>query len=393
VDALILRASPNSLSAARSLGRAGLNVVVAATGADRAIRFSRYVSRMEHLKDLDDRTICTRLMEIPIGNGKPFLFATGDEDVLAVAQHQERLRERYCFVVPSYETVRRIIDKASLYSLAKAHGIRHPKFRIVRDAKDIEPAVAHVETPCYVKPALVHEWSRFRRGKLDRADTPDALRHILHELVELKVVVMPLEIIPGDDSQVYSVCTYIDHAGNPVDWRNKHKLRQYPPGAGNACCQEVCDVPEVTELGLNVLALTGHRGPATVEFRRDPRDGRFVLMEINARTILGQEMISHSGFDVPLLAYHEAKGLPFPPAGRMRRTRWVIFGDDFRAVRVLRARGEITTWAWIRTLLRCNSFGYFRLDDPLPFFVRLWMWLGGLFRRRRPAATNRQQAA
>ena len=49
MDALILRASPNSLSAARSLGRAGLQVVIASTDNDPAIRWSRFVSRFVRL--------------------------------------------------------------------------------------------------------------------------------------------------------------------------------------------------------------------------------------------------------------------------------------------------------------------------------------------------------
>ena len=54
MDVLILGASPNSLSAARSLGRAGLRVVVAETTLDKSIASSRYVSRLELLVDGDD---------------------------------------------------------------------------------------------------------------------------------------------------------------------------------------------------------------------------------------------------------------------------------------------------------------------------------------------------
>ena len=54
MDALILRASVNSLSAARSLGRAGLRVVVASPPEDPAVRHSRYVSRFVALDALEN---------------------------------------------------------------------------------------------------------------------------------------------------------------------------------------------------------------------------------------------------------------------------------------------------------------------------------------------------
>jgi D-aspartate ligase len=388
LDALILRSSPNSLSAVRSLGRAGLEVAVAARDSDPAVKTSRYVSRFERLDDIDDRAV-EQLLDLPRGNCKPFLLATGDQDALLVAKHQERLRTKFCFVVPSHVALEAIIDKSRLYSTAQAHGVPHPKFHVVREAMDVEAAIATVGTPCYVKPSLAHEWRRVRRGKLVRADTPDELRRVLHSFVGMNHAAIPIEIIPGLDSEVFSVSTYIDSHGSPVGFRTKRKLRQYPVDAGDGCAQEICHEPAVAELGLGLLGILGHRGPATVEFRRDARNDRFVLMEVNARTILGQEMITRSGFDVPLIAYHDAKGLPLPASRKPAAVRWVAFGQDFRAFRELRRRRLITARNWIRSLLACRSFAYFSFDDPRPFFARIALWL----RRRRTGTIRREEGA
>jgi predicted ATP-grasp superfamily ATP-dependent carboligase len=385
VDALILRASVNSLSAARSLGRAGLEVVVASPPEDPAIRHSRYVSRFIALDALDEAAVERLLALVPEGAQRPFLFATGDEDVLLVARHRERLAAKYAFVMPDYKVVVAIIDKARLYATAEAHGIPHPRFAVVRAAGDIDAAVGQVRTPCYVKPALGHEWRRKRRGKLEMAADAAELRRILREFLELRQTAVPLEIIPGEDSDLYGLCTYIDRAGEPLGWRTKRKLRQYPIGIGDGSLQEIVDEAEVAALGLRLLAVTGHRGAATVEFRKDPRDGRFVLMEINVRTVSGQELVTRSGLDVPLIAYRDAMGLPVspPPA---RQVRWFRFGLDFRAFRDLRRAGRLTTLRWLASVLPSRSFAYFAWDDPLPFLVRFGNWLErhlrGQFRRQ-----------
>jgi predicted ATP-grasp superfamily ATP-dependent carboligase len=365
-------------------------VTIAATETDPALRRSRYVSRFLPLANIDDRAVESLLAATFSCNAKTFLLATGDQDALLVARHQARLADRYCFISPSHAVLESIVDKAKLYDTARRHGIPHPRFHVVRDAGDIDAAIEVVGAPCYVKPAIAHEWRRYRRGKLEYAASTKELRRILQDFVALRLVAIPVEIIPGSDGDVHSISTYIDGRGRPVAWRTKRKIRQFPVGAGDGCAQEITDQPAVAELGLRLLGVCGHRGPATVEFRRDARDGRFVLMEINARTILGQEMITRSGLDVPLLAWHDATGRPLPPPTPARRVQWVFLGPDFRAFRELRRHGSITMLAWLRSVAASRSFAYFAWDDPAPFLARVALWicrrLRGRFRR--PPAAN-----
>jgi D-aspartate ligase len=374
MDALLLGASPNSLSAARSLGRAGLRVVIAETMTDLAITRSRFVEQFLQLED-DDAAITARLMELPEARDKPFLLATGDRYALLVARHQEWLAERYCFVTPSYAALDQIIDKAKLYENARRNGFSCPAFYVVKASNDIAAAIANVSTPCYVKPALGHLWRQVKRTKLERADTAADLRRLLETFVAMGLVAIPQEIIPGADSEVFSVTAYVSRSGECLGFRTKRKLRQLPLDAGNGTVQEICDQPEVSELGLKLLAVSGHRGTATVEFRRDQRNGQFVLIEINPRTSLAQELITRSGLDIPLLAYADAKAKPLPPTVSAIPVRWIDFVSDFRAFRQLRRRGQITTWQWLGSIAGCRAFAYFALDDPRPFLTRSWMWL------------------
>jgi predicted ATP-grasp superfamily ATP-dependent carboligase len=375
MDAVILGMSPNSLSAARSLGRAGLTVAMVGTRSDPPVVRSRYIARFEQLEQIEETAVIDCLLRLPEQRDRPFLLATGDLFALLVAKQQDSLRSRYCFVCPSHAVLESIIDKAKLYETAKANGFAHPKFHIVRDRSDVDAAIAAVPTPCYVKPALAHHRRRFTKSKLERAETVEELRRTLLDFIDNGLVAIPLEIIPGSDSEVFSVSTYIDRFGKPAGWRTKRKLRQYPLRAGDASAQEICDRPDVAEIGLRLLAVTGHRGPATVEFRRDERDGRLVLMEINARTILGQEMITRSGLDVPLIAYHDAKALPLPPANPTVPVRWIHLASDYRAFRELRRDGAITSMAWLASIASCRAFAYFALDDLAPWFASTSSWI------------------
>ena len=382
MDALVLGASTNALSVARSLGRAGLHVVVAETSNDVAVASSRYVRRYVVLAEQDDADVARQLLNLPQGGEKPFLIATSDRFALIVARFQEELGQSYRFVSPGFDVIEAIIDKSRLYETARKHGLPHPRFHTVASSTDIEHAVGAIATPCFVKPALGHRWRRYKSGKLELARDPVNLRRILEEFVAHGLVAVVQEIIPGPDSDVASVFAYIDRAGRCVDWRTKRKLRQWPLQAGNGSCQEICELPQVAELGLKLLAITGHRGPATVEFRRDERDGRYVLIEINARTSACQELMTCSGLDAPLLAYHDALGKPLPAVRPARPARWVHFHDDFCAFRALRRAGRLTTAQWFASLAPCRSFAYFAPDDVAPFFGAVVAGVRQRWRRR-----------
>ena len=167
----------------------------------------------------------------------------------------------------------------------------------------------------------------------------------------------------------------MDQTGSCLVWRTQWKFRQWPLGAGHASLQEICNHPEVAESGLQMLFITDHRGPTTVEFRRDECSGRMVLMEVNARTILGQQMITQSGLDVPLMACHGAIGMHLPAPGRVRPVRCLHVQSDFRSFGALRELGQLTAWQWLGSLVGCRAFAYFALGDSKPFLRDLRHWL------------------
>ena len=61
-----------------------------------------------------------------------------------------------------------------------------------------------------------------------------------------------------------------------------------------------------------------------MEFKRDPRDGLYKLIEINARHYGTHALASAAGVDLSHVAYEDALGRPFT-AGRQRDgVRWIV---------------------------------------------------------------------
>ena len=62
-----------------------------------------------------------------------------------------------------------------------------------------------------------------------------------------------------------------------------------------------------------------------VEFKRDPRDGRFKLMEMNPRLWLWHGLAAALGVDFARIAYFDLLGRPPAPATTEgKRGRWAI---------------------------------------------------------------------
>ena len=65
------------------------------------------------------------------------------------------------------------------------------------------------------------------------------------------------------------------------------------------------DAPQLRDRTIALLQHLEWRGLACVEYKLDPRDGRYRLMEINGRCPLSNALPTRCGVNYPLLAWRE----------------------------------------------------------------------------------------
>ena len=136
---------------------------------------------------------------------------------------------------------------------------------------------------------------------------------------------MVQELVPGGDDALYTVGSYIGRDGRALGVFCGRKLRQTPPGIGTCRVGEAVWVQEVVDDSLRLLGGFDYRGLSQVEFKRDPRDGRYKLMEINARLWQWHGLATACGVDLPRIAYDDLTGST-PPDATMdgHGKRWAI---------------------------------------------------------------------
>jgi predicted ATP-grasp superfamily ATP-dependent carboligase len=363
--AILLGGGVIALAVARSLSRAG--VAVYALGHERdPVRWSRH---RELFVDTGAGTpaIARWLEWLKRGPGEGVVLPCCDEGLELIVGHRPHLEGLgYTLTEGNDEVTAALLDKELTYEIAKPAGVAMPRTVTLNTPADVEAASEEVGFPCAVKPRSSHRFAEHYgvRQKVLRVADADELRRAYFELEQVGVAALATEIVPGPDRFV-SCYGYLDDRGESLFTFTKQKLRQFPPRFGQASYHVTDWNPEVADAGLRFFQGIGLRGFACVEFKRDERDGRLMLIESNPRFTAATELLHAAGADVALLVYNRLLGRPLPSCSPYRTGLHLwIPGADVRAAREYRRAGDLTWPAWVRSLLRPQRLPVASLDDP-----------------------------
>jgi predicted ATP-grasp superfamily ATP-dependent carboligase len=129
----------------------------------------------------------------------------------------------------------------------------------------------------------------------------------------------------------------------------------------------------------------GYRGVFSAEFKYDQRDGRFKLLEVNARPWWYVEFAARCGVNVCAMAYRDALGLPVASVERYAVGRRCVHPQHDRAVGLrLWREGSLSLWSLARSWLGASQ-PVLCWDDPLPGAASFAIWLRDGLRRRHAA--------
>jgi D-aspartate ligase len=306
----------NGLAAIRSLGRAGVKAYAVDHRASALGFRSRYAKPVVSPDPQDEEAFVSFLAGLELEAPAP-IFPTHDEPLNAIARAGDRLGERYLFPFPRWEVLSRIQSKRSQLEAAERAGIAVPRWAATSSAAD------ELGYPVLVKPSSTEGFKRRFGRQAFRCETGAEVERAFAEAAEYEPLVQ--ELIPGGDDELYTLGSYLAADGEPLGLFCGRKLRQTPPGVGTCRVGEAVWVEEVVDQGLRLLRELRHTGLSQVEFKRDPRDGAYRLMEVNPRLWQWHGLAAACGVDLPRIAYEDLTGeRPDPVSMNGRRRRWAI---------------------------------------------------------------------
>jgi predicted ATP-grasp superfamily ATP-dependent carboligase len=171
--------------------------------------------------------------------------------------------------------------------------------------------------------------------------------------------------------------------GQPLVEFTARKLRLLPAHFGPPSAVVSAPVSEVVDPGRAIVSAMGIEGFANVEFKRDERDDRYKLMEVNGRPNLSGALAVHCGVDFPLMTYHHLVAGVAPTAVEARHgVFWIEDGTDPKFVVGAWRRGELSLREALRPYTSRHVFSALAMDDPLLAVRRLGDRIARLHPRR-----------
>jgi predicted ATP-grasp superfamily ATP-dependent carboligase len=371
---ILLGGEAIAVSAARSLGASGVDVYAlghesdpvrrsrhchtfVATGSKEGV-IERYLDWLEHSGPRTQQAV---------------ILPCDDYGVEMIAQHRATLTGwGYRPVEGNDDVMLAMLDKEQTYDISRHAGVPTPRTATVTSADEALAQSTGFEYPIGLKATQSHNWAKFSSKKLLTAADPAELQNVSEWAFQAGVSMLMTELIPGGEHLMCTYFSYIDEHGEPLFHYTKSKIRQWPKGSGLTCYQVSDWQPDVVEEGLKFFRAAGLRGVGSIEFKRDPRDGRNVIIECNHRFTGSSDLTRHCGIDIPLLAYNRLAGRPDPPLDRYATgvTQWNPI-EDFRSMLEYRRDGEITVRRWIRSVARRQHFPMMSVRDPMPTVTSL----------------------
>ena len=373
--ALVIVGSFQSLGILRSL--AGHGVPTYLIDWDLCVgRFSRCAHRFSLCPPaVEEERFLEFLRELAVREGLKgwLIFANDDRTVGVLSRHKKELEEFYRVPVPDWEITKAAIDKRQTHSLAERAGIPCPRTFYPASADELDrPDLAF---PAVIKPAIRDNFYDKARKKAIRVDGRDQLRREYLKAASLidRSEIMVQELIPGGADNLYSYGSLYSR-GKVLGKVVARRTRQHPVEFGRVTTHaETVHIPELEDLGRRFLEAMGYQGISEVEFMRDPRDGTYKLIEINARFWAWHSLAIAAGVDLPYLMYRDMLGDPVQAGDFEEGVHWLRLLVDLPISALQIAKGKMGLGAYLESWKGKKTFSVFRLQDPLPFFAEVLM--------------------
>ncbi|GAA1961549.1 hypothetical protein GCM10009838_17690 [Catenulispora subtropica] len=386
-DAVLLKLDRNifhhgGLGVIRSLGRLGIRVHAMREDRFTPAGVSRYARRTmspmparAHPDDVLD--LLDRLADgLP---GPAVLVTTDDAGAIFLAEHGDKLRPRYLFPDPPADLPRRAAGKATLAEICRAAGVPHPATVVPVDAAEATafadscgyPVVAKVNLPWAADRTVGVQSTTIVRGRDELLGLVERARRATGDGPDTGLLLQEyLAPAPTGTRQDWFFHGYFDTASRCLFGHTGIKERSFPVNAGLTTYGRWVPNDRLRAEAVALLSGLGYQGVVDLDYRWDPRDDSYRLLDFNPR--LGAQFRlfqDTAGIDAVRALHLDLTGRGFTPGDAVPGRALVVENFDPLAALGYRREGTLSTRSWLASLRAADEAAWFARDDLAPFFL------------------------
>jgi len=301
---------------------------------------------------------------------KPVLIAASDIFVSAIGKHTERLDEHFILSKTGCRLQASLGTKEVQYALAREHGMPSPQAAYIQSADELEQFCRQARFPVLLKPRQPREWEALPEGsplrghKAVSAQSAEELIALYSHLDGVVPDAVAQEEIVGPDSAKYCYLSVYATDGQRLGACVVHELRAYPLMYGCATIVEPVVDEEIDQVCHRFLSSVGYVGIGEIEVKRDIRDGRVLLIEVNPRFSGTGDSAKYTGVETGYLHYLDLIGQkPAPVSATRFDFRHVMLRNELTAFPKYLEAGLIGWGEWFHSLRRPIKYFDFDLSD------------------------------
>jgi len=377
--AVIIEGHVQGLSNARSLGEAGIPVIVVDKGNCLA-RYSRYCRAFYYCPDYETDEFAKFLAELGIKLGLDgwLLLPSNDHAVHTISRNRDDLSRIFKVFTPGLNILDKIYDKKALLQIAENLDIPIPLTQYYPGGGC--RMSANMRFPVITKGRFGLSFYKVMKAKAMLAQSEDELMSQL-SLITTKYdpeKTFTQELIPltGHNHTVSftAFCLGGEIKGHWVG----QKLREHPLTFGTATLAESIDNTICFDLSVRLLRELNYTGICEIEYLLDPRDGQYRLIEINARTWLWVGLAKACGINFALMAYRYVNGMNVMfPENYEPGIKWINYLTDTLYSLKAILSGKLSPGRYFSSMRGKRIKAVFSWHDPLPsvalFFLSFYI--------------------
>ena len=355
-----------ALGIVRSLGQAGIPIMVGGSWKFGRSQFSRYIKKcFVYPKPEEGLEVSHAAIIGKVRLWRPdILMPTDDEGWAVIYPNQEEYSRLTTIVpTPNKELFDAVIDKGCLAEYAEQYGVPIPEIFRPRSYEEALDLCDQLPYPVLLKSR--RSWGGIGIRKVNNADElPEGLK----EFIDLPII---QEYIEGEDLELTILCNH----GNPIAGSVYKSLRNFPLPYGPPIACRTISNGSLLQTGLEFLKKLNYHGVAHLDFRVDRRDGKAKLLDFNPRIAGTNDISIRSGVDFAFMLYKLASGEQIQPCFNYKvglEFRWLTgeLRHLLQAKNKLRTIGDLLHWRHVVT--------DFPLSDPVPNIIILFNLLRDL---------------
>lgn len=302
---LVLEAEKTAAYAlCRALGREGYKITACSHLRINPSFSSKYVSEKKRCPNIEDNyDAYFEWLSAEVSRTRYLtVMSFSDKTTRLLSQRKETLSAYTHIYQPHIGITEKVLDKSKTYEAARIAGLELPRVYPWSPADKAESIAERLDYPVVLKPLqkIIIKNGKAFFTKVNETNYVWKQREFKEKFSRLLGITDRFEIqqyIEGAGRGYFTILWN----GKPVMQFAHERIREYPVRGGASSFRKSIDYAEMEPLSVKLLNQIQWSGPAMVEYKYDPWQKKYYLMEVNGRWWGSLPLALNAGVNFPLI--------------------------------------------------------------------------------------------